>query len=191
MNIEKEIKIVLTEDEYHVVNTIFKWDNEYEQINHYYGSSDDIRMKTNTYRVREKEGKVKLQLKIPEKYEGSLHIKNEYEKEILVIPDVLRKEELEEMTGLLFLEDKSYIGKLVTWRKQCLQYKGIEICLDKNEYLNKIDYEIEIEYKDDYPRGVIDILESYGIKTDAFVEGKNKRYLKEMIRVRELKENGT
>ena len=70
---------------------------------------------------------------------------------------------------------------MVTKRKECLKYENVEICLDKNEYLNKTDYEIEIEYKGEYPWPIISILESNEIVISSEVEGKNSRYLRELI----------
>lgn len=182
MNKEKEIKVLLSSDEYNRMVDLFDWTKDYYQINHYYGNESVLDIEPNTYRVREKNGKIKIQVKIPELKEGSLHIKREYEKEIEAVPSVIRKEELSELTGKSFDEDKEYIGKLTTHRKECLDYSDVEICLDKNEYLNKTDYEIEIEFKGDYPEAIISILEKNGIKTDLVVEGKNTRYMKELLK---------
>lgn len=179
---EIEIKILLTMDEYELLDGIFCWNEDYYQVNHHYGAESIIASDLNTYRVREKNGKIKIQVKIPELKEGSLHIKKEFEKEIEAVPSVIRKEELSELTGKSFDEDKEYIGKLTTHRKECLDYSDVEICLDKNEYLNKTDYEIEIEFKGDYPEAIISILEKNGIKTDLVVEGKNTRYMKELLK---------
>ncbi|MBO4864021.1 MAG: CYTH domain-containing protein [Eubacterium sp.] len=181
MNEEKEIKILLNKEEYEKVNDLFEWSKDYIQITHYYGSDINIKSKNNTYRVREKNGKIKIQVKIPKSYDGSLHVKMEYEREISDIPEVLTKEELSNITGISILEDKMYIGKLVTRRKECIKYENVEICLDKNEYLNKTDYEIEIEFKGGYPWSIISILENNGIVTSSVVEGKNSRYLRELM----------
>ncbi|MBO6166692.1 MAG: CYTH domain-containing protein [Eubacterium sp.] len=184
MNKEKEIKVLLSKDEYNRLDVLFCWSKDYYQINHYYGNESLFDSDLNTYRVREKNGKIKIQVKIPEKKEGSLHIKKEYEKEINSVPEIIKKEELTEITGIPFDEDKEYIGKLTTHRKECLDYENVEICLDKNEYLNKTDYEIEIEFKGEYPEEITSILERNGIKTSETVDGKNTRYMKEFLRMR-------
>ena len=82
MNEEKEIKILLTESEYNLLDRYFKWTMNITQTNHYFGSENDIRKKGDTYRIREKKGKYYLQVKVPQLYEGSLHVKKEYEKEV-------------------------------------------------------------------------------------------------------------
>ena len=187
MNEEKEIKILLTKDEYQKLDGIFDWSKDYIQTNHYYGSEEDIISKTNTYRVREKNGKIKIQVKMPISYDGSLHIKKEYEKDINSVPGVLSKEELSEITGHDFNNDKEYIGKLETRRKECLKYDNVEICLDKNDYLGKTDYEIEVEFKGAYPTEIISVLETNGLNTTASVEGKNSRYMKALIAKRNTK----
>ena len=187
MNEEKEIKILLTKDEYQKLDGIFDWSKDYIQTNHYYGGEEDIISKTNTYRVRDKNGKIKIQIKMPVSYDGSLHIKKEYEKEINSVPEVLSKEELSEITGKDFKDDKEYIGKLETRRKECLKYDNVEICLDKNNYLGKIDYEIEIEFKGEYPKDVISILEKNGVRADASVLGKYSRYMRTLVAKRNTK----
>lgn len=178
MNEEKEIKILISENEYNRLNNLFHWSKDYVQVNHYYGSDTDVVSKTNTYRVREKNSKLKLQVKIPELYDNSLHIKKEYEKDIDSIPTVLTKEILSKVTNTNIPEDKRYLGKLVTRRKECHEFDNVEVCLDKNEYLNKTDFELEIEFKKEYPQTVLTILNDCGIMTDASVEGKYSRYMR-------------
>ena len=63
MNEEKEIKILLTESEYNLLDRYFKWTMNITQTNHYFGSENDIRKKGDTYRIREKKGKYYLQVK--------------------------------------------------------------------------------------------------------------------------------
>ena len=188
MNKEKEIKVLLSLDEYNKLGELFNWSKDYYQVNHYYGKESMIDSDMNTYRVREKNGKIKIQVKIPEKKEGSLHVKKEYEKEIEAVPEKIRKEELTEITGIRFDEDKEYIGKLTTHRKECLDYENVEICLDKNDYLNRTDYEIEIEFRGEYPEEITSLLERNGIKTGNVVDGKNTRYMKELLRMRTRQE---
>lgn len=45
MNEEKEIKILLTESEYNLLDRYFKWTMNITQTNHYFGSENDIRKK--------------------------------------------------------------------------------------------------------------------------------------------------
>lgn len=48
MNEEKEIKILLTESEYNLLDRYFKWTMNITQTNHYFGSENDIRKKGDT-----------------------------------------------------------------------------------------------------------------------------------------------
>jgi uncharacterized protein YjbK len=41
---------------------------------------------------------------------------------------------------------------------------SVEICLDKSEYLDKCDYEIEVEYTGDFPDELTDELKKLGIE---------------------------
>lgn len=181
MNEEKEIKILLTESEYNLLDRYFKWTMNITQTNHYFGSENDIRKKGDTYRIREKKGKYYLQVKVPQLYEGSLHVKKEYEKEVGSVPTILDKKELSSLLGIEVNEDKKYLGKLVTERKVCTEYQIVEICLDRNEYLDYVDYELEIEFTGVYPKEVVEKLHQYGIKTDEDICGKYSRYLQRFI----------
>ena len=187
MNTEKEVKVLLNVDEYERLSRLFEWSNDYIQVNHYYGNTDRESINENTYRVREKNGGIKLQVKIPIIYDGSLHIKQEYEREINYVPRVLKTKDLSELTGGFISEDKEYIGRLVTRRKECFQFEDVEICLDRNRYLGKTDYEIEVEYKGHYPTEIISILEKNGINTEVYVEGKYSRYMKTLFAKRKTK----
>lgn len=179
---EKEVKILLKESEYEKLNSIFKWDKEFVQKNFYYGDSNFLNSedKLATIRVREKNNILMLQVKIPILKNNSLHIKKEYEKEINYIPKCISKTELEELTGVKTFSDVFQIGVLSTSRKICSQYENIEICLDKNEYLCKTDYEIEIEYKSEYPENIINIIKQLNIDTSNDIDGKNTRFIKRM-----------
>lgn len=63
---EKEIKILLSKEEYNRVAALFRWDKEFTQTNYYYGNNETVDSDNTTIRVREKEGKFFLQVKIPE-----------------------------------------------------------------------------------------------------------------------------
>ena len=60
------------------------------------------------------------------------------------------------------------------------KYKGVEIALDKNEYLDVTDYELEIEYENEYPQYILDMLKEYNIKIHSNTSGKNKRFRKRL-----------
>lgn len=179
--IEKEIKIMLSKDQYEIVNQLFYWDKDFIQVNHYYSEQtnekyDDRR----TIRIRDMNGNLKLQIKVPVMTNGSLSIKDEYETKVEQIESVLSGEQLTHLAGRPFA-DARLVGSLTTYRKICLDYTGIEICLDKNEYLNFIDYELELEYTEAADEkalaDIISILNKHGIESEGQVDGKCLRFM--------------
>ena len=72
------------------------------------------------------------------------------------------------------------LGYLTTTRLIC-DIKNCEIALDKNEYLNKVDYELEIEFDNDN-HSALEILEYLGVKIPYSILGKNKRFIQELKR---------
>lgn len=179
--IEKEIKVILNCDEYKKVLNEFCFQLPIIQTNYYYeseGKAKDI-----TIRIREKNNKYMLQIKIPRQKEKSLHIKEEYEEAIEGVQKIIDKEKIEMLCGSKFTNDAIYIGKLVTERSLCTVYNNIEMALDVNDYLGISDYELEIEYKDKYPTEIVEKLEKLGIKVDECVEGKNTRFNNRLMEV--------
>lgn len=87
------------------------------------------------------------------------------EKEIGRIYDLINKDILIQLTGYVFEEDMKLIGKLKTEMSICNKYEGIEIAIDKNEYLDVTDYELEIEYRNEYPKYIMNLLERINVST--------------------------
>lgn len=170
--IEKEIKILLNRDEYKNLLNEFSFQTKFCQTNHYYCTDllSDI-----TIRIRSKNGKNMLQIKIPKKKEGNLHIKQEFEKEIFEIKDVIEKKSLEDLSAYSFSKDAVYIGKLVTERRICT-IDNVEMALDANTYLGKTDYELELEYKGEYPSEIVEKVRDLNININQISEGKNTRF---------------
>lgn len=181
MNIEKEIKILLSKEDYQRVKLLFEWDKEVTQKNYYYVNSENITCYCNepTIRIRKKEGKYKLQIKIGVGKEKScLHVKEEYEKPMFSVPDTISRTELKELTNADFKNDVLLIGNLVTCRKTCAIYDNTEISLDKNFYLGIEDYEIEIEYVNNYPNEIMEYLSKNGITSNKPSVGKFSRFMR-------------
>lgn len=177
MKKEKEIKILLSKEQYEEIDDYFEWDDEFVQINYYY--SEDIGIETNaevTFRVRVKNEKKILQIKIPEKQIKSLHIKKEYEKVLNTVPQIISGKSLNEIVGTDRFSDVFLIGDLTTNRKLKKLSDGIEICLDSNKYLGLEDYELEIEFKEEYPESIVKILENKGISIEKEISGKYSRF---------------
>ena len=182
--LEKEIKILLTKAQYQQVEGFFSWDEDYLQTNYYFIDLEKFKtsrgydIKCDTVRIREKGNEFRLQVKAFVSKEGNLHTMREFEKKVDKLSQVISSAELEDLTGMKF-NDLDCIGKLVTNRKECNKYKGITICLDKNNYLGLEDYELELEYTGDYPDFLVERLEESGIYTGGEeVDGKYIRFIK-------------
>lgn len=174
---EKEIKVMLDEGQYEEIKDLFQWDEKIRQVNHYYVNSDTDSGKKLTIRVRDKDSRHFLQIKRPKSEESSLHISEEYEKEIGLVPDRLSSDELTELTGF-YVPDSFLIGSLSTERWLCRTYPKLEICLDKVEYFDVEEYELELEYTGDYPEEAVELLKGKGIVFEEKVNGKYYRFLK-------------
>lgn len=72
-NIEREIKISLTQDQYKTAEKLFQWGKIIEQTNFYYIPQRDSGM--TSIRVRQIGEKYFLQLKAPISENGALHVK--------------------------------------------------------------------------------------------------------------------
>ncbi len=149
--LEKEIKVLLSQSEFCRLLESFEWEEPFQQINYYYGSKDYIDDSV-TVRIRECMG-YKLQVKIPHNSFESLHVKQEFEESVDGVCCVITKQHLETLTNCKFTVDKILHGKLVTTRRIFRKYPGLELAMDINQYLDKTDYELEIEFQEEYPIG--------------------------------------
>lgn len=181
-DLEKEIKILLDEKQYLEVMNYFDFEEPVEQTNYYY-ANDAIVSNNITIRIREKLGKLKLQFKVPQKIEGSLHVKEEYEQNVDEVSDYISKDEIYGTCGFFCKDDAKLLGNLKTIRRICNKYQYVEIALDKNSYFDVVDYEIEIEYIGEFPQHILDELEKINIYSGKEVIGKNKRFLNEYKKV--------
>lgn len=176
--LEKELKVILSQEQYECVKQMFVWDKVIQQKNYYYVELDNINLDV-TVRIREIEGHFKLQVKVPVKKENALHIKKEYECNLVSLPSSINGDFLYEKFGLSFNNRKfSSVGVLKTERNILLAENDVEICLDRNWYLDNMDYELEIEYLAQKPDKLLDRLIEIGISFENEVNGKNSRYLK-------------
>lgn len=177
-DVEKEIKILLDEEQYLEVMNYFNFEKPVEQMNYYY-ANDEIINSDITIRIRKKLGQVKLQFKVPQKIEGSLHVKAEYEHKVDEVSDYISKEEIYNVCGFSCKDDAKLLGNLKTIRRICNAYPNVEIALDKNLYFDVVDYEIELEYIGEFPQDILDELEKINIYSGKDISGKNKRFLNE------------
>ena len=178
--IEREYKVLLEADQYDRLNSLSIWDNEIVQINFYYIDREmSLLSKNITVRVRVKHGKIFLQVKIPVCIEQSLHIKQEYEKELNIVPKFITEKELSELTGQS-LPSVQLVDALVTQRK--IKVVGeCEIALDYNQYLGIRDYELEIECVKDFPYDVRKLFLDNGISFEKYSPGKFSRFFSEYM----------
>lgn len=173
--IENEFKIMLTQAEYEQILSMYEF-RTIVQTNHYY-DTDGLEMsaKHTTVRVRELEGKCLLQVKLPTEVSFS---RVEISAELGEIPDFISAEELERFCGRK-LPCVKRLGKLVTTRNIC-KFDGGEIDLDRSEYFDVVDYELEIEFSDEAKaRAVLDEIRARtGIQPSVEVcSGKLHRFL--------------
>lgn len=173
--IEKEIKILLSQAEYDMLCETFKEDRVIVQRNNYY-SCEKSKELTASIRIREIGNDCFLQVKTPIKTEGSLSVKHEFELKVSAVTDTIDAEILTKLTNIDFGNAK-LIGALETRRRLTLPDSETEICLDKNMYLGKTDYELEIEYTGEYPQKLVDLLKEKGISAEKSTKGKFARFL--------------
>lgn len=177
--LETELKCMLTYEQYNQIRLMFDWDCVKEQVNHYYSDSQNL-LKRNgiTLRVRTKDGINKIQVKKHTNTVSSLQVSEETEFETGNIPDDFSCDEVEKMTGLAV--SATLLGSLSTLRHSLFYAEGVEICLDKNDYINKTDYEIEIEYTEKIPLELLDKLKECGVEFTDIAVGKCTRFMKRL-----------
>lgn len=180
--VEKEIKVLISESTYEILQKSFSWNESIVQINHYYADNENMIDKIGcSVRVREVHRQKLLQIKLPIYKENTLHIKNEIEIPVTEIPEYLDNQTLYSIIGLRFNDIKK-IGSLKTERLICDVSESIKICLDKNTYLDVVDYEIEIEYSDVLNDNLLKYLSSFGISFKCETKGKYSRFLESYLK---------
>ncbi len=174
--LETEYKSLLTRAEYEKIAEHFIWDCSFTQTNNYYGDADGILAKNRVMvRVREKDGKSVIQVKLRKNTGSPLQICEELEFPCPGAPDELA--DSERYTGIKTGALKK-LGASVTLRRSKMWDDKTEICLDKTEYLGITDYEIEVEYTgSEMPAALRAELGTLGIKFKAASIGKYTRFL--------------
>lgn len=135
--LEFEKKILLSEEEYNLLSCFFSkdTDNSNLHINYYYDTNTfDMNKKGITCRVRRKNGKLEATVKS--------HCGNKTECSVEISVDVNNQFQVEcfEIMGLKLQ------GSLVTNRNEIYNDGICQAVLDCNFYLDRVDYELEIEY---------------------------------------------
>lgn len=142
--LEFEKKIMLHEDEYNALDShIFSDANLIKQTNYYYDNNAFEMNKSGiTVRIREIDGVYLTLMKDHSKKDSDCSVETYYNLDYEYNDIFLRK------MGLCCH------GKLHTERKM-LVYDNVKVFLDKNSYLDIVDYELEVEYR-------------FGFENDAF-----------------------
>lgn len=168
-HIEKEYKMMITKEiyDYYLSNLPLK---TFVQINHYYSTDNP----SFAMRTREIDNKILFTLK--ERKEG---YKNEYEFEIK--ENNLNDSRIQELLEEFNINNPVYEGVMKTTRS-ILDLEYGEFCLDKNEYLDKVDYEIEYELYDankDINDEFIELLNKANLKYERSYKSKYGRFKEE------------
>ena len=180
--LETELKCMLSEKSYLELETMFEWDWVKEQTNHYYTDpSNELKKRGITLRVRTKDNINKIQVKAHKNADSPLQICEEAEYDTESVPESFTADAVKKMTGLDV--PASRLGSLTTLRHSLMYCDGVEICLDKNDFLDKIDYEIEIEYTEEIPIELMDKLKAAGVEFKDAATGKCTRF---MLRLAEI-----
>jgi uncharacterized protein YjbK len=160
--IESEFKCLLTFEQYNMIHRTIKEKfqvKKFIQINYFYDTDKyELDMNDITFRIRQKEDHLQMQLKGPAKKEGMLIIRSELSKDIIDFPTAIRLEESEWCDLLPCKGNITPKGSLVTERIKCNLNDSIEIDLDKNYYFGIVDYELEIEYKEGFMEEALSFL---------------------------------
>lgn len=180
--IETELKAMLTPEQYDELHNHFSWETKKAQTNHYYtDSTGELKKHGITFRIRTIDNKNVIQVKKHTNANSPLQICEESEFPINNIPKSFTKDEIEKMTGIAVAA--SYIGELTTLRSSLFYCDGVEICLDRNNYLDVTDYEIEIEYTKSVPDELFSVLKTYGVMFSRPSKGKFSRFMTRLISI--------
>lgn len=173
---EFEKKMLLSEEAYRVLKTWAGMSAKtVVQTNYYYDTQDGAFHKQGiTCRIREKNATYVATIK---KHKGKER-SEEYTKEVKNAFDTILFADL----GV------SFQGCLKTTRTTICRDNGVKAVLDKNEYLNTIDYELEIEYLEGYEKQaklmesvMLYVLSKYGDPADKILckpPNKSRRFFK-------------
>ncbi len=176
--LENEIKALINKQEFERLKVYLSdkcsVHKSFIQINYYYDNEDHYLSKNkNTLRIRQIEGQLKIEYKFKKVIINEVRTSQEYSKFISDMPIAIN---IFDEFGIDDNNFYKYIGNLITERSN--YYMGeVVISLDKNYYLGKIDYEMEIEGNNS--ENVKKIYNRFDIPNSSlFYPGKFSRYCK-------------
>ena len=185
--IEREIKIMLSEEEYATLARVMCRHRTVNTQTNYYFDTDDLSMnkKGITCRIRYKNGFYKATVKKHNADGAECSIENDICEKTEFDPTVFNT------LGLRFQ------GELVTERLKICDDVFCNAVLDRNTYLGKTDFELEIEYSEackkkaySYLDGIADLLFRYEHLQDkkelisriSHAKSKSQRFFEEKVK---------
>ncbi len=181
--LEVEYKSLLTKEIFDKIRSHYNWDHIKTQTNYYYfDNTGELSKRHITVRVREIDDKYFLQIKAHKNPGEALQISEESEFALDSLPETISAEDAYEYIGV-HTGGLSLLGNLITCRHSLMWADGVEICLDKSEYFDRIDYEIEVEYTGDFPPALMTELNGLGVEFKEKTKGKYSRFVKRMMEI--------
>jgi uncharacterized protein YjbK len=176
-SVEREVKILLTQQQYERIRGRFQWTAAVEQVNHYYLDREgQLRAEKVNLRVRQIGNRYWLQVKtLVKNVKGGPAVHQETETHIDGAPDVFDSRTVKALTGVE-TQGARRVGALTTLRHTFSVEPEIELCLDKSDYLGVTDYELEIEYTGDRLEAVLALVEQLGLTAGEKPQGKLSRF---------------
>lgn len=143
-NIEKEYKILVSEEAFHIIEAQYTNLQYRKQVNTYYDNADHmIEAIHGAMRIREVDNTYIFTMKLicgSDLYEYECPVDENS-------PAVFEKAEIKELLQEHGISGPFYeTTQLTTWRAMVIN-DDAELCFDKSEYHGIVDYEIEYEYK--------------------------------------------
>ena len=176
-SVEREVKILLTQQQYEQIRDRFQWTAAVEQVNHYYLDREgQLRAEKVNLRVRQIGNRYWLQVKtLVKNVKGGPSVHQETETDIDGAPDFFDSRTVKALTGVE-TQGARRVGALTTLRHTLSVEPEIELCLDKSDYLGVTDYELEIEYTGDRLEAVLALVEQLGLTAGEKPQGKLSRF---------------
>jgi uncharacterized protein YjbK len=188
---EMEYKYMLNESQYmHIMSRVHSEQGNIDckiQVNYYYDSNNYLLDNNKiTLRVRQKDSKLSLELKSELQNEGLLRINEELEYPIDKLPLVLNRKKVSWLECLPDSEEISLKGSLITERITVKPCEGIKLDIDKSIYLGKVDYELEVEFKEELKEKAYELLRDYTNNIEVEVcQGKRGRFFSQLKKLSE------
>lgn len=165
--LEREYKYMINEFQYKRIKEKLNFTNEFIQTNYYYIDDEDLLRKNHiTVRIREKNKKRFLQVKYNSpkahfKVNENEVIREEFSR-IMFKGEEITCSEIYKITGVL-VNNIFCIGSMKTIRNSIYLDEGMVLSLDKNNYLDVTDYELEIEGEKEINNQISEFLKDIGI----------------------------